>query len=67
MDWDDAVDDGLAVGDKYETNSNAFVNYQWSPIEKVHFGVQYGHFQVEKVNGDDGDASRVMFAAQYNF
>lgn len=67
MDWDDAVDDGLAVGDKHETNSNAFVNYQWSPIEKVHFGVQYGHFQVEKVNGDDGDASRVMFAAQYNF
>lgn len=67
MDWDDAVDDGLTVGDKHETNSNAFVNYQWSPVEKINLGVQYGHFQVEKVNGDDGDASRVMFAAQYNF
>ena len=67
MDWDDAVDDGLAVGEKHETNSNAFVNYQWSPVEQINLGVQYGHFQVEKVNGDDGDASRLMFAAQYNF
>lgn len=67
MDWDDAVDDGLAVGDKHETNTNAFVNYQWSPVENVGFGVQYGYYQVEKVNGDDGDASRVMFAAQYDF
>ncbi|SFE41604.1 hypothetical protein SAMN04487869_107168 [Marinobacter sp. DSM 26671] len=67
MDWDDAVDDGLAVGDKHETNTNAFVNYQWSPVKSVNLGVQYGYFEVEKVNGDDGDASRVMFAAQYNF
>ncbi|AZT82500.1 hypothetical protein EHN06_02490 [Marinobacter sp. NP-4(2019)] len=67
MDWDDAVDDGLAVGDKHETNTNAFVNYQWSPVKSVNLGVQYGYFEVEKVNGDEGDASRVMFAAQYNF
>ncbi|GGE81328.1 hypothetical protein GCM10011533_37200 [Streptosporangium jomthongense] len=67
MDWDDAEDEGLAVGDKHETNTNAFVNYQWSPVEDINLGVQYGYFQVEKVNGDDGDASRLMFAAQYNF
>lgn len=67
MDWDDAIDDGLAVGDKHETNTNAFVNYQWSPLQNVDFGVQYGYFHVKKVNGDDGNASRVMFAAQYNF
>ncbi|MEX0604497.1 MAG: DcaP family trimeric outer membrane transporter [Marinobacter sp.] len=67
MDWDDAVDDGLAVGDKHETNTNAFVNYQWVPVENVALGVQYGYYEVEKVNGDDGNASRLMFAAQYNF
>ncbi len=67
MDWDDAIDDGLAVGNKHETNTNAFVNYQWSPLENISLGLQYGYFQVEKVNGDDGDANRLMFAAQYNF
>lgn len=67
MDWDDAVDDGLAVGDKHERNTNAMLNYQWKPVQSVNLGVQYSHFRVKKVNGDDGDANRVMFAAQYNF
>ncbi|MBD3657018.1 DcaP family trimeric outer membrane transporter [Marinobacter profundi] len=67
MDWDDAEADGLAVADKHERNTNAFVNYQWSPVKSVNLGVQYGYFKVKEVSGDDGDASRLMFAAQYNF
>ncbi|TNE83537.1 MAG: hypothetical protein EP339_00175 [Gammaproteobacteria bacterium] len=67
MDWDDAQNDGVAVGDKHERNTNAFINYQWAPVQNVTMGVQYGYFKTEEVDGDDGDASRVMFAAQYNF
>jgi len=67
MDWDDAQADGLNVGAKHERNTNAFLNYQWSPVKSVNLGVQYGYFKVKKVSGDDGDASRVLFAAQYNF
>ncbi|WP_111494429.1 MULTISPECIES: DcaP family trimeric outer membrane transporter [Marinobacter] len=68
-DWDDAEDDlGTAnVGEKHETNSNAMINYQWSPVENVTMGVEYAYFMVDKVNGDDGDASRILFASQYNF
>lgn len=67
MDWDDAQQDGLSVGDKHERNTNAFINYQWSPAKNVTMGLQYGHFKVKEVDGDDGDASRVAFAAIYNF
>ncbi|WP_323750294.1 DcaP family trimeric outer membrane transporter [Marinobacter sp.] len=67
MDWDDAKDDGLSVGEKHERNTNAFVTYKWSPIKSVMLGVEYGRYEVKKVSGDEGDANRLMFAAQYNF
>ncbi|PCM44478.1 hypothetical protein CPA50_12985 [Marinobacter sp. ANT_B65] len=67
MDWDDAQDDGLAVGNQHERNTNAFLTYKWAPIKSVVFGVEYGRYEVKKINGDEGDANRLMFAAQYNF
>ncbi|WP_203143127.1 DcaP family trimeric outer membrane transporter [Marinobacter mangrovi] len=66
-DWDDAEDDGVDVADEHETNSNAMLNYMWSPVKNVTMGVEYAYFMVDKQNGDDGDASRIMFAGQYNF
>lgn len=68
-DWDDAEDDlgAGAVADEHETNSNAMLNYMWSPVKNVTMGVEYAYFMVDKQNGDDGDASRIMFAGQYNF
>lgn len=50
-----------------ETNSNAFINYQWTPIENVMMGVEYGYYNAENQGGEDDDANRLMFAAQYNF
>ncbi|QBM18680.1 hypothetical protein MARI_28220 [Marinobacter sp. JH2] len=67
MDWDDAADDGLDVNDKHERNTNAFLTYKWSPVKAVTLGVEYGRYEVKKVSGDEGDANRLMFAAQYNF
>ncbi|SFL94671.1 DcaP family trimeric outer membrane transporter [Marinobacter zhejiangensis] len=67
VDWDDAEADGVAVGGKSETNQNLMANYLWSPVKNVMMGVEYAYFKRENVNGDDGDASRIMFAGQYNF
>lgn len=67
MDWDDAIDDGLAVGSKHERNWNGMVNYQWSPVDQVTLGLQYSYYAVKKVNGDDGDANRLIAAATYSF
>lgn len=59
-------DEGLATGDT-ETNQNLFVNYMWTPVKNVMMGVEYGLFDTEKVGGASEDASRILFAAQYNF
>ncbi len=58
--------DDLGAG-ATETNSTTFVNYMFTPVENVMMGVEYGRFASENQNGDDADANRVMFAAQYNF
>ncbi|MDF0749584.1 DcaP family trimeric outer membrane transporter [Marinobacter sp. 71-i] len=67
VDWDDAEDDGVAVGDQSESNSAVMANYQWTPVKNVMMGVEYQFLKRENVSGDDGDASRLLFAAQYNF
>jgi|SRR5690554_1948037 len=67
VDWDDAVDDGLAVGDESESNQAVMANYQWTPVKNVMMGVEYQFLKRENVDGSDGDANRILFAAQYNF
>lgn len=69
VDWDDAEDDlgAAAVAGESESNEAIMANYQWTPVQNVMMGVEYQFLQRENVNGDDGDANRVLFAAQYNF
>ncbi|MFL1455218.1 DcaP family trimeric outer membrane transporter [Marinobacter sp. GN3S48] len=69
VDWDDAEDDlgAAAVADQSESNEAIMANYQWTPVQNVMMGVEYQFLKRENVNGDDGDANRVLFAAQYNF
>lgn len=67
VDWDDAEDDGIAVANKSETNSAVMANYKWSPVKNVMMGVEYQFLSRENVDGTDGDASRILFASQYNF
>lgn len=72
LDLDDMKDD-LALSDaalnalSNETNSNAFVNYQWSPLESVSMGVEYGYFKAERENGDTSDTSRLIYSATFSF
>lgn len=69
VDWDDAESDlgAAAVADESETNSAVMANYQWTPVQNVMMGVEYQFLQRDNVDGTDGDASRILFAAQYNF
>lgn len=66
VDLDDAVKDGAA--DTGTTDVSAIMaNYMWTPVKNVMMGVEYQYGTREVQNGDDGDASRLLFAAQYNF
>ncbi|MEE2764021.1 DcaP family trimeric outer membrane transporter [Marinobacter sp.] len=69
VDWDDALRDlgPGTINDKHEKNTSALINYQWSPVKHATMGIEYGYYMVDEVDGDDGDASRLLFAAQYNF
>lgn len=67
VDWDDAEDDGVAVADQSESNQAVMANYKWTPLKNVMMGVEYQFLKRENVDGTDGDANRILFAAQYNF
>ena len=66
-DLGDAVDAGEAAATDTETNTMIFVNYMWSPVKNVTMGVEFANLETETEGGDDGDANRVMYLAQYNF
>lgn len=67
LDLDDAIAAGATTNADAETNQNVMLNYMWSPVQNVMFGVEYGYFDQETVAGDSTDANRVLFAAQYSF
>lgn len=67
LDLDDAIAAGATTNADAESNQNAFLNYMWSPVSNVMFGVEYGYFDQETVAGDSTDANRILFAAQYSF
>jgi len=67
LDLDDGVDDGIIADTTTESVSAIMANYQWTPVKNVMMGVEYQYGSREVQNGDDGDASRLLFAAQYNF
>ncbi|WP_418140730.1 DcaP family trimeric outer membrane transporter [Marinobacter sp. MA] len=69
VDLDDAVADSVGTidGNTTESVSAVMANYQWTPVKNVMMGVEYKYGMRETQNGDDGDASSLAFAAQYNF
>ena len=67
LDLDDAIAAGATTNADPETNQNIFLNYMWSPVKNVMFGVEYGYLDQETVAGDSTDANRLLFAAQYSF
>jgi len=61
-----AFDDDFLSPTSTEELNTFHVNYRWSPYENVNFGVEVSRAERELVNGDDGDATRIQFGAQYN-
>jgi len=65
------LDDGVAAGAIDDTDADSIsavmANYKWTPVKNVMMGIEYQYGMKEAQNGDDGDASRLLFAAQYNF
>ncbi|MEH6357298.1 MAG: DcaP family trimeric outer membrane transporter, partial [Marinobacter sp.] len=67
VDIDDAVAANAVKATDAESISAVMANYKWTPVKNVMMGVEYQYGMKEAQNGDDGDASRLLFAAQYNF
>lgn len=66
-DIDDAVGAGALEPTDTDTNTMVFVNYKWTPVENVTMGVEFANLETETQGGDDGDANRLMYLAQYSF
>lgn len=66
-DLDDAVDAGVIDAGTTDTNTMVFVNYKWTPVDDVTMGVEFANLETETQGGDDGDANRLMYLAQYSF
>jgi hypothetical protein len=62
-----SFDDEFLLPGDIDTVSTIHVNYRWSPRENVNLGVEVINADREDVNGDDGDATRVQFGAQFTF
>jgi hypothetical protein len=62
-----SFDDDHLVGTDVDNVNTFHINYRWSPYEDINFGVEVSRAEQELVNGDDGDATRLQFGAQYNF
>jgi hypothetical protein len=66
-DLDDAVAAGAADDDTNKQFEAVHLNYIWSPIRNVTYGVEVGYHTREVQDGRDGDAVRVQGMVQYNF
>ena len=66
VDIDDGVASGAIKATDAESISAVMANYKWTPVKNAMMGVEYQYGMKEAQNGNDGDASRLMFAAQYN-
>ncbi len=43
------------------------INYRWSPYQNVNYGIELSSATREDFSGEDGDATRLQFGAQYVF
>lgn len=66
-DLDDAFDEGGVAGTADEKYASAFLNYIWSPVDHVTYGLEAGHHTAEQVDGQDGDAVRLQAMVMYDF
>jgi len=66
-DLDDAEAAGVANAGSNKQFEAVHLNYIWSPIRNVTYGVEVGYHTREVQDGRDGDAVRVQGMVMYNF
>src|SRR5690554_1907855 len=67
-DLDDALEAGLAgVEGANERFEAVHLNYIWSPMERVSYGIEAGYHTRKVANGRDGDALRLQGMVRYDF
>ncbi|MDT0501021.1 MULTISPECIES: hypothetical protein [unclassified Halomonas] len=67
-DLDDARDAGIAgVEGANEQFTAVHLNYIWSPIQRVSYGIEAAYHTREVVDGRDGDALRLQGMVKYSF
>ncbi|MBF7053259.1 hypothetical protein IOC61_07960 [Halomonas sp. KAO] len=60
----DLDDEGIDGTDTHET---AYLNYIWSPAERIQYGIEAAWASRETKGGDDGDATRIQGMVMYSF
>ncbi len=63
----DAQAAGAVAADDNKQFEAIHLNYLWSPIRNVTYGIEAGYHTREVVDGRDGDALRLQGMVQYNF
>ena len=66
-DLDDGVDEGALSTNSTDTVESLYLNYIWSPVARISYGIEAGYHTRETHNGDDGDAVRVQGMVMYSF
>lgn len=73
VDWDDALEDGVVLvdtdsGNAYDRRRDLFhLNYQWSPIERVTYGIELSHAMRTSVDDRQGEVTRLQGSIIYAF
>lgn len=66
-DIDDAVADGALASSADEKFDSIYLNYLWSPMKNVSYGVEAGLHSRKAQGGADGDAVRLQAQVLYSF
>lgn len=66
-DLDEGFQNGDIVGTADERYTSTFVNYIWSPVDRITYGLEAGYHTREQVNGDEGDAVRLQAMVKVGF
>lgn len=67
-DWDGVnLNASVPETDRVEENRSFYVNYIWSPVDKIDYGVELSNHYRSLDNDDSGDATRLQAMVKYNF
>ena len=56
-----------AAGSENKSSSSIQINYLYSPVKQISYGIMYLAAERETENGDDGKLSRIQATAKYSF